>query len=51
MKFQSTAAMPSDLPSPARTLDDLAREERSFTFTHFTCVSKSTGRKIAAFRN
>lgn len=29
--------MPSDLPSPARSLDDLAREERSFTFTHFTC--------------
>jgi uncharacterized protein (UPF0303 family) len=25
------------LPSPARSLDDLAREERSFTFTHFTC--------------
>jgi uncharacterized protein (UPF0303 family) len=25
------------LPSPTRSLDDLAREEKSFTFSHFTC--------------
>ncbi|KAF9733515.1 hypothetical protein PMIN04_008524 [Paraphaeosphaeria minitans] len=25
------------LPSPTRSLDDLSREERAFTFAHFTC--------------
>jgi len=25
------------LPSPTRSLDELAREERSFTFSHFNC--------------
>lgn len=30
-------AMLDTLPTPTRSLDDLAREERSFTFSHFTC--------------
>ncbi|KAF2253737.1 hypothetical protein BU26DRAFT_561012 [Trematosphaeria pertusa] len=29
--------MLDQLPSPTRSLDDLAREEKSFTFSHFTC--------------
>ncbi|PSN59803.1 DUF336-domain-containing protein [Corynespora cassiicola Philippines] len=29
--------MLDSLPSPTRSLDDLGREERSFTFSHFTC--------------
>ncbi|PVI03977.1 hypothetical protein DM02DRAFT_519470 [Periconia macrospinosa] len=29
--------MLNTIPSPTRSLSDLAREERSFTFNHFTC--------------
>ena len=29
--------MLESLPSPTRSLDDLAREEKSFTFSHSTC--------------
>lgn len=29
--------MLESLPSPTRSLNDLAREEKNFTFSHFTC--------------
>ena len=34
---QSTNKMLNTLPKPTRDLTELAKEERSFTFNHFTC--------------
>jgi uncharacterized protein (UPF0303 family) len=33
----ASTKMLDSLPSPARSLGDLAQEEKSFTFAHFTC--------------
>jgi uncharacterized protein (UPF0303 family) len=33
----STSTMLNSLPSPTNSLQELAREEKSFTFAHFTC--------------